>query len=303
MDDRIRGEKISATLDEEIRAFTRRLIQERIDSGQFDVKFMSFAEMENISHEIGQRVARGLGATLSDQQSELWSDDYSCPTCGLECEAVKHPRTVQTVDGSTEIVELKSFCPKCRRNCFPVRHVSGLGSPTFSPRVREKILTAPAETHSCKRAAIVLLKIGEISMSSRQINRITDDVGRQLREQQQQRVELHQNKRLPVEVLNAPDLAVVEFDGGRIRTREPGHGSGTHEPAWKESKTAVFMRMHSQTSENDPAPEPPPSLLNRDKVGKLANEGAFLLCDSPKMTNCLLHRVLSRTVSLLVADQ
>ena len=47
------------------------------------------------------------------------SDDYNCPTCGLECEAIKHLRTVETIDGPAEIIELKSFCPKCRRNVFP----------------------------------------------------------------------------------------------------------------------------------------------------------------------------------------
>ena len=94
----------------------------------------------------------------------------------------------------------------------------------------------------------------------------------EFREEQQQRVELHEQKQLAVEVSNTPELAVVEFDGGRIRTRETGHGSGTHEPAWKESKTALFMRMSSETHEYDPAPEPPPTLLNRDNVGRLAKE-------------------------------
>ena len=27
---------------------------------------------------------------------------------------------------------------------------------------------------------------------------------------------------------STPELAVVECDGGRIRTREPGHGNGVH---------------------------------------------------------------------------
>ena len=73
---------------------------------------------------------------------------------------------------------------------------------------------------------------------------------------------------------NIPQLAVVETDGGRIRTREIEHGSGTHQPAWKESKTALFMRMASETHEHDPATEPPDSLQNRGYVGKLVRQMA-----------------------------
>jgi len=153
-----------------------------------------------------------------------------------------------------------------------VRHVSRLGERTVSPNVEQKILTAAAETHSYGRAAHVLAELAGIEMSSRQINRLTDEAGRRLREEQRQRVQLHQHKQLEVEVENVPELAVVEMDGGRIRTREPGLGSGTHAPAWKESKTALFMRMTSETHAVDPAPEPPPTLLNRARVGQLVKE-------------------------------
>ena len=71
-----------------------------------------------------------------------------------------------------------------------------------------------------------------------------------------------------------PDLAIVEFDGGRIRTRETEYGSGTHHPAWKESKTALFMRMASNTHKEDPAPEPPESLQNRGYVSQLVQQMA-----------------------------
>ena len=66
--------------------------------------------------------------------------------------------------------------------------------------------------------------------------------------------------------------AVDETDGGRIRTRETECGSGTHNPAWKETKTALCMRMSSDVHEHHPAPEPPKSLQNRQYVSKLAKE-------------------------------
>lgn len=153
-----------------------------------------------------------------------------------------------------------------------MRHQSGLDNRSYSPRVRQKILLAGAETHSYARAEVVLAELAEIPISSRHINRLTDEAGQRLREEQQERAAEHAEKPLPVEVSNIPELAVVEFDGGRINTREPGHGPGTHEAAWKESKTALFMRMSSETHAEDPAPEPPPTLLDRQNVGRLAKE-------------------------------
>jgi len=119
MDDRLQASKTSCGMDSELEAFTNGLIQDRIDNGHVDLRTMSYSEMEQLGHEIGQRVARMLGVKFCERQGELFSDDYNCPTCGLECEAIKHPRTVQSIDGPAEIVELRSYCPKCRRNFFP----------------------------------------------------------------------------------------------------------------------------------------------------------------------------------------
>ena len=61
----------------------------------------------------------GLGHQMTSRQSELYSDDYCCPTCGLECEVIKQNRTIHSIDGKTKVVELKSYCPKCGRYFFP----------------------------------------------------------------------------------------------------------------------------------------------------------------------------------------
>lgn len=153
-----------------------------------------------------------------------------------------------------------------------MRGVTGLDNRTFSPLSRDKIITAVVEQKSFTRAAMILKSLAEIRISARHINRMISDVGGDLREQQQLRSELHAAGKLKVEVSNLPDLAVVETDGGRIRTRETECGSGTHNPAWKETKTALCMRMSSDVHEHDPAPEPPKSLQNRQYVSKLAKE-------------------------------
>jgi hypothetical protein len=53
------------------------------------------------------------------------------------------------------------------------------------------------------------------------------------------------------------ELAAVMIDGGRIQVRQPDHGPGVHEPAWRETKTAVLLRMKRQVSDVDPQPDLP----------------------------------------------
>ena len=58
---------------------------------------------------------------------------------------------------------------------------------------------------------------------------------------------------------NVPELAIVECDGGRIRTREMNRGPGVHlaETGWREDKNACLIRATRQTFDDDPQPEPP----------------------------------------------
>ncbi|MEZ6128932.1 MAG: hypothetical protein R3C59_09635 [Planctomycetaceae bacterium] len=127
---------------------------------------------------------------------------------------------------------------------------------------------------SFRNAARLLERLAEVKFSSRQINRIVHETGEQLHAEQAERAEQFFSGKLACEVENVPDLAVVECDGGRIRTRQPDSGPGTHDPAWRESKVGLCMRMTSEMHEHDPAPEPPESLQNRHYVSKLAKEVA-----------------------------
>lgn len=138
--------------------------------------------------------------------------------------------------------------------------------------MKTKAVLVAAEVNSFARAEVVLEKIGEIAISGRHIGRLAAETGGQLLEEQQERAERFQRRQLPVEVENIPQVAVVEMDGGRIRTRAENQGSGTHDPAWRESKNALFQRMASQTHAADPCPELPDFLGNRGYVRQLVLE-------------------------------
>ena len=155
---------------------------------------------------------------------------------------------------------------------FPQREVLQIERETFSPGVVKKVILAAVETKSFARAEAVMSKIAEVEISGRHIGRLAHEHGQRLMNEQRERVTSHRQKQLAVEVENAPELAVVELDGGRIRTRAEGRGPGTHEPAWKETKNSLFLRMSSAVHEHDPCPELPESLQNRRRIRQLVLE-------------------------------
>lgn len=112
------------SLQARIKEVSRQLVNEQIENGRIDLQTASFRQIEVLSHEIGQQIARQLGQHLTEKQADQHiADQYPCPTCGRECHPIKRPREMIMVDGPTEIIELKCDCPKCRRSFFPTsRH-------------------------------------------------------------------------------------------------------------------------------------------------------------------------------------
>jgi len=126
-----------------------------------------------------------------------------------------------------------------------------------------------AETRSLKRASIVMKRVVGLDVSSNTIERIALEVGNDLEAAEQEQWQSVLNGEVTV-----PSLAIVEFDGGRIRTRKTGCGPGVHldSKGWNETKNAIFVSATSETSEVDPQPEPPSCFLDPDHVAKLTEK-------------------------------
>jgi hypothetical protein len=151
----------------------------------------------------------------------------------------------------------------------------GFDARELTPLLVQRIVVAAAEARSFERAAIVMKQVGDQGVSAKTIERVVHDVGPELA--QRRDADPKTDDALAMRPENPPELAVVECDGGRIRTREPGHGPGVHctTEGWRESKNAVLIRASRTVSTDDPQPEPPACFCNTEHVAKIAETEAL----------------------------
>jgi hypothetical protein len=139
----------------------------------------------------------------------------------------------------------------------------------------QRLTRTAAETRSFARAAIVMNEAVGVPISAKTIERVVHDVGRELA--QRRDADPRSDAALAPRSDAPPQLAVVECDGGRIRTREPGRGPGVHRTAegWREDKNACLIRALRTVSTEDPQPEPPESFCDPKHVAKIAETEAL----------------------------
>jgi hypothetical protein len=156
-----------------------------------------------------------------------------------------------------------------------------LDSHDFSPAILGKIVRAVARSTSFDAAAESLGDEAEVRVGARHLVRIAHEVGEQLREERDRRVEEFRSTGGTPEVPVAPRLAVVAVDGGRlqVRSEEPGRGPGAHDPAWREDKVANLITMGTECHDEDPHPELPRCFTKKREVVELvqgvAGQGAL----------------------------
>jgi len=158
---------------------------------------------------------------------------------------------------------------------FPLREALGFDARPLSPGLVERIIYAAAETRSFERAELTLDKVGDVAVSASTVQRVVGDVGGELvmrRDAGQKDADA-----LAERPNEPPQLAVVECDGGRARTREPGYGRGVHlsGEGWRETKNACLIRALRRTFEDDPQPEPPACFCDPKHAAKIAETEAL----------------------------
>jgi hypothetical protein len=131
------------------------------------------------------------------------------------------------------------------------------------------MIVLDAETRSLARASLVVKRVLGLTVSPNTIERIALEIGNELEAAEQE-----QWQTVLTGEVTVPSLAIVEFDGGRIRTRKTNCGPGVHleGKGWNETKNAIFVSATSETSEMDPQPEPPACFVDAEHVAKLAEK-------------------------------
>ena len=160
----------------------------------------------------------------------------------------------------------------------------GFDAREVTPLFVLKIGVAAAETRSFKRGEKVMKEVAGVAVSAKTIERVVQDIGQELAERRD--ADPKSDQALAARPENVPDLAVVECDGGRIRTREPGHGPGVHlsGEGWREDKNACLIKAQCKTFTEDPQPEPPDCFCDVNHVAKIAETEALSLA-APLPTN------------------
>jgi hypothetical protein len=154
----------------------------------------------------------------------------------------------------------------------------------------EKIVYAGTSNSSFEQGSQDLLKLAEIRVSTKQVERVCHRIGEERLAQRAgdvsayEQLPLMERKAAPADVPapTAAQVAVVGCDGGRLQildrrgqaieteAAEADEGrSGKH---WREDKVGLLMTMASVESASDPCPEIPSSFVDPTRIVKLARE-------------------------------
>jgi uncharacterized protein with PIN domain len=85
-----------------------------------------YSVIELRAHELGQQLSREIQRRQMAETVAGHSSVARCPTCGARCDAKPKRRSVKSIDGSIELMELEASCPFCRRAFFPSAGENGL---------------------------------------------------------------------------------------------------------------------------------------------------------------------------------
>ena len=171
---------------------------------------------------------------------------------------------------------------------FPQSQSLGIDRGEFSVAMLDKIVYAGVSNSSFQHGHEDLLKLAEVDVSVKQVERVTKRIGAERVVQREAAVQTYQalglveRKAVPAGVL-VPDLAVVGVDGGRLQildrsgTKVDAEEASTPEEGragkhWREDKIGLLMTMQSEESARDPCPEIPESFVDPTRILKLARE-------------------------------
>lgn len=141
--------------------------------------------------------------------------------------------------------------------------------------MQQKVVHAGVHSASYVQASRDLAELSELSVSPKQVERLTRRVGQERAAQRNAAVAAYQKRPLMEKDAAAdpsrpcPRVAMVSVDGGRLQIRGSTAGGGESSSHWRESKVAALETYLSVESVEDPDPHVPRCFLDLGRSIKL----------------------------------
>jgi hypothetical protein len=135
-----------------------------------------------------------------------------------------------------------------------------------------KIEYAGAHQESFQQAAETLAYVGDLPISAKHVQRITERLGRERARQRDQEVAHMQARERQPAYRQPPQVVAVHVDAGKLRLRAEDGRPGVREPHWADTKVACLQTYTSVSQDQDPQPKPPPLFLDPPRVVRLCQE-------------------------------
>lgn len=145
----------------------------------------------------------------------------------------------------------------------------------------ERVVYAGTNSTSFAQADAALRHLADLAVGVKQVERVTRRIGEERCAERDAAVEAYrvmslvERKAAPTGVA-APDLAVVQMDGGRLQILDRSAAATPAQDApsshWREDKVGLLATMSSAVSTADPCPKIPEHFVNPLRILKLAKE-------------------------------
>src|SRR6516162_3357270 len=219
-------------------------------------------------------------APASTSISPPWSNkpkpsvrNSPAPTAGAPAPCgARHGPCTSTAANRSSSRSRSVTVPTAAGTFSPQRTHLRLDNHGYSPALLQKVVEAAGRLGSAGQAAVALGVLLPLDISARHVTRLTAEIGAELAGRRDREVEQRRQRQLQPRVPAPPEVAVVEVDGGRLGTRQPGCGPGIHQPQPKEDKIACLISMDSHEHDHDPQPEPPPPFVDARRVQRLVQQ-------------------------------
>lgn len=118
----------------------------------------------------------------------------------------------------------------------------------------------------------MLGRVGELIISDKHVERITERLGRQRADQRDAQVEQMKAGKLSPAHAQPPQVAAIHLDAGKIQMRAEDGQPGVRDPHWSDTKVACLLTYSVPAGQSDPQPDPPKAFLDPPHVLRFCQE-------------------------------